>query len=66
MTLLQRLNAERGKLREAKRDIKDVKGELFIQQTEEMATIEQLDFEHTKEISRLTGERAELIASIRE
>ena len=30
VTLLQRFNAERGKLLEAKRDIKNVKGELFI------------------------------------
>ena len=43
-----------------------MKGELFIQQTEEMATIEQLTFEHDTEIFRLTGEQAELIASIRE
>ena len=56
-TLLDRLNVERSSLATVKQELRHAEGELFIQQTDEMATIDDMQFKHTQELITLTGKK---------
>ena len=65
-TLLDRLNVERRTVATVKQELREAESEIFLQQTDEMATIGEMHFKHDKETMSLIMERNELIASIRQ